>query len=598
VTWNIAKKIIFFALLINPALLCADLDPAAARLEPLPIARRLSAQNELLPPDEFIDAALVFSGITDADFTAYRGKINTLVAEVKKSFAGRDINRNLADDLLGFLHRTVLKRYIADETEMSRLLDTGNFNCVSSSVLYLFAADALGLPVEGVRTKDHAFVRVFFGSASFDVETTSRFGFDPGHKKEFIDEFGNTTGFVYTSPANYADRKDIGRREMLSLILNNRVARLVAERRFDEATGVGADLFELMKNEETLKIVIGIFSSLARFTTETSQFQPGYDILNRAVSQYRDFSQVQDLRRFFVRDWANALIGKKDFTGASVLAKREYAQGKIPSDDYRAIMIFLFQSQAEAIATDPAHGPGEALAVIAEAKKELGDVASLLAAEKVFAHNHILALIEQGGFPEAEAALDAYRASQKLTEADFIGLLVYETQKKAEAVSRQDGFREALTVIETGLTKTGRAVALLKSAGVYAYNWAVKLIQTEAFTEAEAFTAGEKAKSYLSDETRRDLALYLVTGRTDAARKKKDYPLAIAIIEEGITTLGRKPELLHSYEVLVHNRMVEFYDAKDYDQAEAVLVRGLAVYPGSAQLKDDLEKIRKLKIKK
>jgi hypothetical protein len=133
---------------------------------------------------------------------------------------------------------------------------------------------------------------------------------------------------------------------------------------------------------------------------------------------------------------------------------------------------------------------------------------------------------------------------------------------------------------------------------VYAYNWAVKLIQTESFTEAEAFMAGEKVKSYLSDETRRDLALYLVTGKSDAARKKKDYPLAIAIIEDGLTILGRKPELLHSYEVLVHNRMVEFYDARDYDQAEALLVRGLAIYPGSALLKDDLERIRKLKTKK
>jgi tetratricopeptide (TPR) repeat protein len=590
-----AKKIIIFLLLINPALLLAELNPAAARLEPLPIARRLALAADPLAPEDFVDAALYFSGLTDSAVASYRGKIDAVIADVKNAFARRKTDRALAEDLLQYLHAHYLKRYVADETGLPRLLDDGLFNCVSSSVFYLVAADALGLSAAGVRTKDHAFVRVFFGNAAYDAETTSRFGFDPGKRKEFINEFGKTTGFVYTPPSNYADRRDIGRKEMLSLILVNRVAACAAAQRFDEAVGVGADLFELMKNEESLKILTGIFSGLAGYALETAEYQAGYEILNGAVSAYRDFNQFQELRRSFVRDWADALVGRRSFAEAEALVRREYAQGKITSDDYRAIMLFRYQSEADVLSRDPGRGPAAALDLLAEAKKELGDAPALLEAEKAYSHNLLLDLIEKGRFDEAQATLEKLRAEKKIDEADYLAIAVFYAQRRAELAGKEGRFWDALILIEEGLAKTNRAPALLKSAGVYSYNWAVKLIQTGSFTEAAEFLAGEKASAYLSAETRQDLALYLCTGRAEAARKNNDYPAAIAIIEAGVRTLGRKPELLRSYEVLVHNLMIRFYEAKDYDKAEETLRQGLAFYPTSALLKEDLEKIKKLK---
>jgi hypothetical protein len=55
------------------------------------------------------------------------------------------------------------------------------------------------------------------------VETTIQYGFDPGTRKEFFDEFGRTTGFRYVEPTNYKYRKSISDVHLLSLIVQNRL---------------------------------------------------------------------------------------------------------------------------------------------------------------------------------------------------------------------------------------------------------------------------------------------------------------------------------------------------------------------------------------
>ncbi len=587
---KLCRKVIIFLLLINPAPALADLDPAAVRLDPLPLARRLAAGGETVAPADFVDAALVFSGISETDFPRYRKALAAVAETVRKRFAGRTVDRSLADDLLVFLHDHYLSRYEYKETTLDRLLDTGLFNCVSSSVFYLIAADALGVPAAGVRTHDHAFVKVSVGGASYDVETTSRYGFDPGRRREFLDEFGRTTGFVYAPPTHYADRKDIGRKEVLSLILVNRVSALVGGKDFTGAVGVASDLFELVKDEETMKIFLGVFSDLAGFALDSGSFEAGNAILARAVSRYGDFDRLRDLKVSYTREWANRLVEKKSFAGAEAVARRAYAEGALTADDFRSLMLFRYLREAEARATEPA----AALDVIAEARKELGDGPELLKAEKVYAHNLILALVGTGSFDEAGSALETFRSEKKIDEADYVSLVVYATQRRAARAAEERGDEEALAIVEAGLPKTNRAPALLKSAGVYSYNLCLKLIRSGSYSDAAAFLGGDRAGAYLSERTRLELALYLYTSRAEAAKQAKDFPAAEAAIEEGLAALGPKPELLRSYEVLVHNRMIEFYKLKEYVRAEETVLRGLKKYPASALLNEDLRTIRKL----
>ncbi|MDR3193218.1 MAG: hypothetical protein LBT87_09155 [Treponema sp.] len=143
--------------------------------------------------------------------------------------------RRRGEYVLAYLHKKLLKSYSAHQTRLDTLLQNGRYNCVSSAVLYLVLGRAVDLDVRGVVTKDHAFASVRAGGDSWDVETTNPYGFDPGSRREFHDQFGKLTGFAYVPARNYRDRSDIGPLELVSLILSNRIVEAEDRGRFGEA---------------------------------------------------------------------------------------------------------------------------------------------------------------------------------------------------------------------------------------------------------------------------------------------------------------------------------------------------------------------------
>jgi hypothetical protein len=113
-------------------------------------------------------------------------------------------------------------------------------------VLYLLLGTAAGLDIRGVMTKDHAFAVVKAGDEWIDVETTNPYGFDPGNRKDFHDQFGRVTGFSYVPARNYRDRVSISPIELVSLIFSNRISELERQNRFAEAVPLAVSRADLL----------------------------------------------------------------------------------------------------------------------------------------------------------------------------------------------------------------------------------------------------------------------------------------------------------------------------------------------------------------
>jgi len=161
---------------------------------------------------------------------AYMDQIESAAAEL----AAADLpQEELAEYVLDFLHSRFLKSYSEHQTRIDELIESGSYNCVSSAVLYMILGLAVGLDVEGVVTKTHAFAIVKMGTEQLDVETTNPYGFNPGSHKEFYDAIGNLTGYSYVPQQNYQDRTQIRQVELVSLILHNRIADLERKNRRD-----------------------------------------------------------------------------------------------------------------------------------------------------------------------------------------------------------------------------------------------------------------------------------------------------------------------------------------------------------------------------
>jgi len=219
---------------------------AFPRLEPDPKALeyyKLSGRDQGYSWTELAEISLWASGdnsVSNLD------KIRATVETLNNSPAYPEAEKERAEFILGFMHKNLLKSYSLNQTRIGTLLSSGRFNCVSSAVLYMILCRSADLHARGVITKDHAFTMLHISESDIDVETTNPYGFDPGNRKEFSDQFGRVTGFAYVPARNYRDRQTISQIELVSLILNNRIAELESRGNYADAVPVAIDRTALL----------------------------------------------------------------------------------------------------------------------------------------------------------------------------------------------------------------------------------------------------------------------------------------------------------------------------------------------------------------
>ena len=189
-----------------------------------------------------------------------KDKLVVLLRRFRDEVADVSGQAELGEKALTFLHKNLLTNYSLLQARVDTAVDTGVYNCVSSAVLYLIFARSVGLSVSGARTPDHAFCVVLVNGQQIDVETTNPYGFNPGSKKEFSDSFGKLTGFSYVPPGNYHDRHGIGEKELLSLILFDRVGEYGQARYYRDALQPAVSAYALMGNAEMLQVMKVAFS--------------------------------------------------------------------------------------------------------------------------------------------------------------------------------------------------------------------------------------------------------------------------------------------------------------------------------------------------
>jgi tetratricopeptide (TPR) repeat protein len=173
-------------------------------------------------------------------------KIHNAAETLKSSPDLPGTDKDKAEYILKFMHKNILKSYSLYQTKIDVMLSTGRYNCVSSAVLYMILCQSLGIHTDGVMTKDHAFITIPAGGTNIDVETTNAYGFDPGNRKEFHDQFGKLTGFSYVPAQNYRDRQTISQIELVSLILNNIIADHERQNKFADSVPAAIDRAALL----------------------------------------------------------------------------------------------------------------------------------------------------------------------------------------------------------------------------------------------------------------------------------------------------------------------------------------------------------------
>ncbi|MCL4204397.1 MAG: tetratricopeptide repeat protein [Pirellulaceae bacterium] len=131
-----------------------------------------------LQQSSLLTAALIAGGVdTSAALDSYMDRFASIKrqwAAASRSDAAAPVSR--ASVLLDWLHRHVLTgQYQPACTELHRTLDTGDFSCVTSTILYRCLAESQGLTTETLSQPGHVFCR-FPADPPVMIQTTSPTG--------------------------------------------------------------------------------------------------------------------------------------------------------------------------------------------------------------------------------------------------------------------------------------------------------------------------------------------------------------------------------------------------------------------------------------
>jgi len=381
--------------------------------------------------------------------TANIDKIRAASDSIKNAADLPDSNKDRAEYILKYMHKNIIKSYSIYQTRIDTMLSTGRYNCVSSAVLYMILCQSLGINTKGVMTKDHAFITIPMGDADIDVETTNAYGFDPGNRKEFHDQFGKVTGFSYVPAKNYRDRQTISQIELVSLIMNNRIADHERQNQFADSVPLAIDRAALIAgNALTIDSI--------KETHETIFTDPRKDLMDRLFNfgsmLLRAGKEEESLQ------WAAAASpvypDEKRWQEFTLAAVNNHLTRLIKANKFAEARKFI--DSRKNVLTQASYDKLDAL---------------LIDSELFYTANRIKTATDGDS---VVSAIEQARNSGKIQEKRAAELITFTVQKTASSLSASPAgnWRAAIKYIEASISRIGANRELEQALNVYRGNLA------------------------------------------------------------------------------------------------------------------------------
>lgn len=397
-----------------------------------------------LDAEEFSLLALIASGADDVTAGVLSRRLDTFASELAASLPVGADARARGEAILPFMYRSIISKYSLYQTRLDVALQSGEYNCVSSAILFAYFAKRLGLDVAGVETPDHSFCTVILDGKSVDVETTNPYGFDPGRKKDLATQNENEKKYVIVTQTQYRNRKPVSDRRLVALIYGNRVARLEKAGNFTEALPLALDAWRLQGDAVSENSRNERFMNYAVTLSKLGKNSDAVDFILYVTDEFGD-----DVR------YADIVTG----------AMGESLNGLMKTGDYAAAFELLSKYR----------------------EKIRG--ASFAQLEKTVTINYLQYTAETRPYAEAMAALTAVLgAPGALGSSDYERIFAYAQYREADRISKADGWLKATAFLDTGLALYPANKDMLKQKSVYLQNYASD-VHNEA---AAAWNAGKK----------------------------------------------------------------------------------------------------------
>ncbi len=175
----------------------------------------------LQDPDSFslYEAALLASGVDEDHLPEYLTQFSNIIQTMNTEIqASSPLDK--AQKIFDFMHHRILQNYVESATTLDVVLKTGNFNCLSSTLLYNSLLEVNGYTARTVILPTHAFTQIIIGTNRIDVENTTPFGFNVSEDTQAQATLKKLTGFSYSSADT--KREIVGKRGLIAYTYANR----------------------------------------------------------------------------------------------------------------------------------------------------------------------------------------------------------------------------------------------------------------------------------------------------------------------------------------------------------------------------------------
>ena len=159
------------------------------------LLRNVAEQGDL-EGMELIEAGFIASGVEgEAALAHYVGRVKRLERKLRSTAVGNlPTERSRARAILTWLHGNVLERYRARHSKLTEVLETGDYNCVSATLLFNGLLRRFGIQSRVVDSPTHVLSHAFVDGTWVEVETTNPRGFDPFRSEDEYNAFLRSRG--------------------------------------------------------------------------------------------------------------------------------------------------------------------------------------------------------------------------------------------------------------------------------------------------------------------------------------------------------------------------------------------------------------------
>ena len=504
------------------------------------------AQTTRLDARGFAEAALLASGLLDTTKrAAYHRRLDELEQQARAALAKGEARASKGDRLLRWLHQgPMAKGYVAGQTDLHTVLDTGTFNCVSSAVLFNCLALRLGIDARAIEVPTHAFAIVYEGTLHRDVETTTAEGYDPQRDPAVVARFEKATGFRYIQDIHRDQRREVEEAGLAAIIYYNHGVTLTQEKRYHEALLAYFRAMSLdAQFDSAVKGALGVLAKWGVDLAEAGTPQAALEVIETGLALAPQDAALVNNRQWVWQRWSEREIdaGRSE-EALAILARAALA---VPGGGFLERQSWVFLKSAEKQA-------------------DAGEWERALAAAEP-------GLAKLTGTPRAEIV--DWRTN--------LYLRWFQHEVRAQ------DFEAAATVIERGLSVVPEEPRLARNAGYLAQEWARALAKNEGPDKAlDLLRALRKrfAGNQEVDEAAANHARRAATGLCDAGRFDDALALLASATDLVTDAQAREQTGVYIFDHWAKARMA----AAAWAEAADVYARARERFPENSLIKQNI----------